>query len=41
MLAAALAAITARMSFRDSLHALLFEGDAVWAFLSALVIVLG
>jgi UDP-GlcNAc:undecaprenyl-phosphate GlcNAc-1-phosphate transferase len=28
------------MSFRDSLHALLFEGDAVWAFLSALVLVL-
>jgi UDP-GlcNAc:undecaprenyl-phosphate/decaprenyl-phosphate GlcNAc-1-phosphate transferase len=28
------------MSFRDSLHALLFEGDAVWGFLSALVIVL-
>ena len=40
MLAAASAAITARMSFRDSLHALLFEGDAVWAFLSALVLVL-
>jgi UDP-GlcNAc:undecaprenyl-phosphate/decaprenyl-phosphate GlcNAc-1-phosphate transferase len=41
MLAAALAAITARMSFRDSLHALLFEGDAVWAFLVALALVLG
>jgi UDP-GlcNAc:undecaprenyl-phosphate/decaprenyl-phosphate GlcNAc-1-phosphate transferase len=41
MLAAALAAITARMSFRDSLHALLFDGDAVWGFLAALVIVLG
>ena len=33
MLAAASAAITARMSFRDSLHALLFDGDAVWGFL--------
>ena len=41
MLAAALAAITARMSFRDSLHALLYDGDAVWGFLMALVIVLG
>jgi UDP-GlcNAc:undecaprenyl-phosphate GlcNAc-1-phosphate transferase len=29
------------MSFRDSLHTLLFEGDAVWAFLAALAIVLG
>src|SRR5215210_6746629 len=34
-------AITARMSFQDSLHTLLFEGDAVWAFLAALAIVLG
>ena len=41
MLAAALAAITARMSFRDSLHALFLEGDAVWGFLAALVLVLG
>jgi UDP-GlcNAc:undecaprenyl-phosphate/decaprenyl-phosphate GlcNAc-1-phosphate transferase len=41
MLAAASAAITARMSFRDSLHALLFDGEAVWGFLTALVIVLG
>ncbi len=41
MLAAASAAITARMSFRDSLHALLFDGDAVWGFLAALVLVLG
>jgi UDP-GlcNAc:undecaprenyl-phosphate/decaprenyl-phosphate GlcNAc-1-phosphate transferase len=41
MLAAALAAITARMSFRDSLHALLYDGDALWGFLMALVIVLG
>jgi UDP-GlcNAc:undecaprenyl-phosphate/decaprenyl-phosphate GlcNAc-1-phosphate transferase len=38
--AASVAAITARMSFRDSLHALLFEGDAVWGFLVALVLVL-
>jgi len=29
------------MSFRDSLHALLYDGDAVWGFLMALVIVLG
>jgi UDP-GlcNAc:undecaprenyl-phosphate GlcNAc-1-phosphate transferase len=29
------------MSFRDSLHALVFDGDAVWAFLAALAIVLG
>jgi UDP-GlcNAc:undecaprenyl-phosphate GlcNAc-1-phosphate transferase len=29
------------MSFRDSLHALLFDGDAVWGFFAALVIVLG
>jgi UDP-GlcNAc:undecaprenyl-phosphate GlcNAc-1-phosphate transferase len=29
------------MSFRDSLHALLFDGDAVWGFLAALVLVLG
>ena len=29
------------MSFRDSLHALLYDGDAVWGFLAALVIVLG
>src|SRR5215204_1618719 len=41
MLAAGSAAITARMSFQDSLHTLLFEGDAVWAFLAALAIVLG
>jgi UDP-GlcNAc:undecaprenyl-phosphate GlcNAc-1-phosphate transferase len=40
MLAAAFAAITARMSFRDSLHALLYDGDALWGFLMALVIVL-
>jgi UDP-GlcNAc:undecaprenyl-phosphate GlcNAc-1-phosphate transferase len=38
--AASVAAITARMSFRDSLHALLFDGDAVWGFLVALVLVL-
>jgi len=29
------------MSFRDSLHALLYDGDALWGFLMALVIVLG
>ena len=29
------------MSFRDSLHALVHDGDAVWGFLAALVIVLG
>ena len=41
MLAAACAAITARMSFRESLHALLLDGEAVWGFLAALVLVLG
>ena len=41
MLAAASAAITARMSFRESLHALLLDGEAVWGFLAALVLVLG
>src|SRR5215207_5794400 len=29
------------MSFMDSLHALLFDGDAVWGFFAALVLVLG